>query len=113
MFAASKFEELERTQSKLAEATKVLMRRFRDRDRALAVANEKIKALAERNAWLEAARDRAGSPKQRGSETPQSRLEDAADAALADWAELARLLGDFVEHKTAITRAAPRARSAA
>jgi chromosome segregation ATPase len=109
----SKFEELERSQSKLAEATKVLMQRFRDRERALAVANEKIKALAERNAWLEDARDRAGSPKQPGRETPQSRLEDAADVALADWAELARLLGDFVEHKTAITRAAPRARSVA
>jgi chromosome segregation ATPase len=109
----SKFEELERSQSKLAEATKVLMQRFRDRERALAVAKEKIKALAERNAWLEAARDRAGSPKQRGRETPQSRLEDAADVALADWAELARLLGDFAERKTVVTRAAPRARSVA
>jgi hypothetical protein len=113
----SKFEELERSQSKLAEATKALMQRFRDRERALAVAKERIKALAERNAWLEAARDRAGSPQhgspqQRARETPQSRLEDAADAALADWAELARLLGDFVERKTAITRAPPRARSA-
>ena len=63
--------------------------------------------------WLEAARDRAGSPNQRGRETPQSSLEDAADAALQDWAELARLLGDFVERKTAATPAARRARSAA
>jgi predicted nuclease with TOPRIM domain len=109
----SQFEELERSQSKLAEATKVLMQRFRDRERALAVAKEKIKALAERNAWLEAARDRASGPQQRGRETPHSRLEEAADAALADWAELVRLLGDFVERKTAITPAAPRPRSAA
>jgi chromosome segregation ATPase len=108
----SKFEELERSQSKLAEATKVLMQRFRDRDRALGVAKEKIKTLAERNALLEAARDRAGIP-QRRSETPQSRLEEAADATLQDWAELARLLGDFVERKTATTPATSRTRSAA
>jgi hypothetical protein len=74
---------------------------------------KKIKALVERNAWLEAARDRAGSPNQRGRETPQSSLEDAADAALSDWAGLARLLGDFVERKTATTPATRRARSAA
>src|SRR5262249_32723213 len=109
----SRFEELEHSQSKLAEATKVLMRRFRDRERALAVAKEKIKALAERNAWFEAARDRAGSPQQRSRETPHSRLEEAADATLQDWAELARLLGDFVERKAAIARSPPRTRSAA
>jgi chromosome segregation ATPase len=109
----TQFEELERSQSKLAEATKVLLQRFRDRERAVVVAEKKIKALVERNAWLEAARDRAGSPNQRGRETPQSSLEDAADAALQDWAELARLLGDFVERKTAATPAARRARSAA
>jgi hypothetical protein len=86
----TQFEELERSQSKLAEATKVLLQRFRDRERAVVVAEKKIKALVERNAWLEAARDRAGG--QRGRETPQSSLEDAADAALQDWAELARLL---------------------
>ena len=107
----NQFEELERSQSKLAEATKVLLQRFRDRERALVVAEEKIKALAERNAWLEAARDRAGSPHQRGRETPQSSLEDAADAALQDWAELARLLGDFVERKAAATPATRRPRS--
>ena len=109
----TQFEELERSQSKLAEATKVLLQRFRDRERAFVVAEKKIKALVERNAWLEAARDRAGSPNQRGRETPQSSLEDAADAALQDWAELARLLGDFVERKTAATPATRRARSAA
>jgi hypothetical protein len=109
----SRFEELERSQSKLAEATKVLLQRFRDRERALAIAEKKIKALVERNAWLEAARDRAGSPRQRGRETPQSSLEDAADVALQDWSELARLLGDFVERKTATTPATRRARSAA
>jgi chromosome segregation ATPase len=109
----SRFEELERSQSKLAEATKVLMQRFRDRDRALGVAKDKIKALAERNAALEAARGHAASAQQRGRETPHSRLEEAADAALQDWAELARLLGDFVERKTVNTLAAPRARSAA
>jgi chromosome segregation ATPase len=108
----TQFEELERSQSKLAEATKVLLQRFRDRERAFVVAEKKVKALAERNAWLEAARDRAGSPNQRGRETPQSSLEDA-DAALRDWAELARLLGDFVERKTAATPATRRARSAA
>jgi predicted nuclease with TOPRIM domain len=109
----SQFEELERSQSKLAEATKALLQRFRDRERALVAAKEKIKALAERNAWLEAARDRAGGLNQRGCETPQSSLEDAADVALRDWAELARLLGDFVERKTATTPATRRARSAA
>jgi hypothetical protein len=108
-----RFEELERSQSKLAEATKVLLQRFRDRERALLVADEKIKALAERNAWLEAAKDRAGSPNQRGRETPQSRLEEAADATLQDWAELARLLGNFVERKTTTTPATRRTRSAA
>ena len=109
----SQFEELERSQSKLAEATKLLLQRFRDRERALVVAEEKIKTLAERNAWLEAARDRAGSPRQRGHETPQSSPEDAADAALQDWAELARLLGDFVERKAAAAPAMRAARSAA
>ena len=109
----TQFEELERAQSKLTEATKVLLQRFRDRERAFVVAEKKIKALVERNAWLEAARDRAGGPNQRGRETPQSSLEDAADAALADWAELARLLGNFVERKTATTPATRRARSAA
>ena len=69
----TQFEELERSQSKLAEATKVLLQRFRDRERAVVVAEKKIKALVERNAWLEAARDRAGSPNQRGRETPQSK----------------------------------------
>lgn len=108
-----RFEELERSQSKLAEATKVLLQRFRDRERALLVADEKIKALAKRNAWLEAAQDRAGSPDQRGRETPQSRLEQAADVTLADWAELTRLLGDFVERNTATTPPTRRARSAA
>jgi hypothetical protein len=109
----TQFEELERSQSKLAEATKVLLQRFRDRERAFVVAEKKIKALVERNAWLEAARDRAGGPNQRGRETPQSSLEDAADAALSDWAGLARLLGDFVERKTATKPATRRARSAA
>ena len=90
-----------------------MLQRFRDRERAVVAAEKKIKALVERNAWLEAARDRAGSPNQRGRETPQSSLEDAADAALQDWAERARLLGDFVERKTAATPAARRARSAA
>jgi hypothetical protein len=108
-----RFEELERSQSKLAEATKVLLQRFRDRERALLVADEKIKVLAERNAWLEAARDRAGAPDQRGRETPQSRLEEAADATLQDWAELARLLGNFVERKTATTPVTRRAGSTA
>jgi hypothetical protein len=80
----NQFDELERSQSKLAEATKLLLQRFRDRERALVAANEKVKALAERNAELEAVRDRTGSPQQRGRETSQSTLEDAADAALQD-----------------------------
>lgn len=107
------FEELERAQTTLAEATKALLQRFRDRERALAVADEKIKALAERNASVEAARDRANSPRQGGRETPRSRLEEAADATLADWTELARILGNFVERKTATTPATRRQRSAA
>jgi hypothetical protein len=107
------FEEFERSQTQLAGATKALLQRFRDRERALSVADEKIKALAERNAWLEAARDRPGGPGQRGAATPRSRLEVAADATLADWNELTRLLGDFVERKTATTPATRRVRSAA
>jgi hypothetical protein len=109
----SRFEELDRSQSKLAEATKLLLQRFRDRERALVAANEKIKALAERNAGLEAVRDRTGSPQQRGREVSQSSLEDAADGALQDWAELARPLGGFVERRAATAPAAPRTRSAA
>jgi predicted nuclease with TOPRIM domain len=108
----NQFEELERSQSKLAEATKLLLQRFRDRERALVAANEKIKTLAERNAGLEAARDRTGSPQQRGREASHSKLEDAADVALQDWAELARLLGGFVERKAVTAPAAPRTRSA-
>jgi chromosome segregation ATPase len=109
----NEFEELERSQTQLAAATKALLQRFRDRERALAVAEEKIKALAERNAWLEAAQDRAGTPGRRGPETPRSRLEEAADATLADWTELARILGDFAERKTATMPATRRVRSAA
>jgi fused signal recognition particle receptor len=107
------FEEFERSQTQLAGATKALLQRFRDRERALSVAEEKIKALAERNARLEAAQDRAGGPAQRGRETPRSHLEEAADATLADWSELARLVGDFAERKTATTPATRRVRSAA
>ena len=109
----NEFEELERSQTQLAAATKALLQRFRDRERVLAVANEKIKALAERNAWLEAAQDRAGTEGQRGRETPRSRLEEAADATLADWTELTRMLGDFAERKTATAPATRRVRSAA
>jgi predicted nuclease with TOPRIM domain len=107
------FEELERSQTTLAQATKALLHRFRDRERALAAADQRIKVLAEQNASFEAARDRADSPRQRGQETPRSRLEEAADATLRDWAELTRLLGDFVEPKTATAPATRRARSAA
>jgi hypothetical protein len=109
----SQFEELERSQTKLAEATKLLLQRFRDRERALVVAKEKIETLTERNARLEAARNRTAGPQLRGRETPQSRLEDAADAALEDWAELARLLCNLAERKVATTPASRRARSAA
>jgi hypothetical protein len=109
----SRYEELERAQTTLAEATKALLQRFRNRERALAVAEGKIKALAEQNASLETVRERADSPKPRGQETPRSRLEEAADATLQDWAELARVLGDLVERKTAPAPAMRRARSAA
>ncbi len=109
----SRYEELERSQTTLAGATKALLQRFRDRDRALAVAEGRIKVLAEHNASFEAARGRADSAKQPGHETPRSRLEEAADATLQDWAELARVLGDFVERKTATAPATRRARSAA
>jgi chromosome segregation ATPase len=102
----SQFEELERSQSKLAEATKVLLQRFRARDRALVVAEEKIKALAERNARLEAGVDRAGGEHQRGSsDAPRPNVVDGVDTARQDWAELAQLLSDFVERKTSVSRA--------
>jgi hypothetical protein len=41
----SRYEELERPQTTLADATKALLRRFRERERALALAGEKINAL--------------------------------------------------------------------
>jgi hypothetical protein len=109
----SRYEELERAQTTLAEATKALLQRFRNRERALVVAEGKIKALVEQNASLETVRERADSERPRGQETPRSRLEEAADATLQDWAELARVLGDLVERKTAPAPAMRRARSAA
>ena len=41
----SRYEELERSQTTLADATKALLRRFRERERALALAGEKINAF--------------------------------------------------------------------
>jgi hypothetical protein len=109
----SQFEELARSQSMLAEATKALLQRFRDRDRALVAAEERVRALAERNARLEAGGDHAGAAaKSKGPGVPQPSLAPAEDTAHQDWLELARLLSDFVERKTSFCRAAPRASSA-
>jgi DNA repair exonuclease SbcCD ATPase subunit len=101
-------ENLQRSQSTLAEATRDLLRRFRDRDRALVVAEENIRALAERNARLEAAKHHAGGPLKAGRANAAA-LADAEDTACEDWVELARLLSDFVERKASRRRAALRA----
>jgi hypothetical protein len=84
------------------------LRRFRDRDRALVVAEENIRALAERNARLEAAKHHAGGPLKAGGANAAA-LADAEDTACEDWVELARLLSDFVERKASRRRAARRA----
>jgi len=107
----SQFEELERSQSKLAEATKTLLQKFRDRDRALIAAEETIKVLAKRNAQPEIEAEGAGGHNSRHSNRHDNRHDrsgggdlgqrnlDEDDTAGKDWAELARLLTDFVDRK--------------
>ena len=51
-------DELERSRATLVEATTTLLETFENRDRALQRAQQKIKALAERNAELEAKANR-------------------------------------------------------
>ena len=107
----SEFEELERSQSKLAEATKTLLQKFRDRDRALIAAEETIKVLAKRNAQPEIEAEGAGGHNNRHNNRHDNRHDrsgggdlgqrnlDEDDTAGKDWAELARLLTDFVDRK--------------
>jgi DNA repair exonuclease SbcCD ATPase subunit len=105
-------DELERSRATLVEATTTLLETFEDRDRALQRAQQKIKALAERNAELEAKANRAGefagqkaNAGQDGKGAKQSVTiadlsSDGADQSTrTDWSELARLLTDFVERK--------------
>jgi colicin import membrane protein len=119
-----RFEELERSQAMLAEASTHLLQRFRERDGALAAAEETIRALAERNARLETAARHADAVGEAGSPSiapptslpqaslpqaslPQASLPEAEDTARQDWAELARLLGSFVERKASPRRSLP------
>jgi chromosome segregation ATPase len=113
-------EDLERSRSTLIEAAQNLVQTFEGRDRALISAQQTIKHLVERNAQLEA---RAGgnngtsgterrSVQQQGARTAvqhglQSALQSALQPGLAgtdqmsrqEWAELARLLYNFMERK--------------
>jgi hypothetical protein len=95
----SRFAELERSQATLTEASTHLLQRFRERDRALAAAEETIKALAERNARLETAGRRGA-----GASVLQADLPRAGETADQDWVELARLLSDFIERKASSRR---------
>jgi chromosome segregation ATPase len=105
-------DELERSRATLVEATTTLLETFEDRDRALQRAQQKIKALAERNAELEAQANRAAEFAGRKAKTGQDGKaanesvtiaelsSDGADQTTrTDWSELARLLTDFVERK--------------
>ncbi len=105
-------DELERSRATLVEATTTLVETFEERDRALQRAQEKIKALAARNAELEAEANRANEFAGQKAKTGQDgkgakeRItiaelsSDGADqTARKDWSELARLLTDFVERK--------------
>jgi hypothetical protein len=105
-------DELERSRATLVEATTTLLETFEDRDRALQRAQQKIKALAERNAELEAEANRgaefAGQKAKTGQDgkgakesvTIADLSSDGADQTTrTDWSELARLLTDFVERK--------------
>ena len=105
-------DELERSRATLVEATTTLLETFEDRDRALQRAQQKIKALAERNAELEAKANRAAEFAGQKAKTGldgKAAKESVAIADLSsdgadqtprtDWSELARLLTDFVERK--------------
>jgi len=93
-------EELERSHSTLIEATKTLLNTFRDRDRALIRAKEKIKFLAERNAQLEAGANRPNCEDGNdGFNIRQLAADDVGETSRKDWAELACLLRDFMERK--------------
>ena len=105
-------DELERSRATLVEATTTLLEIFEDRDRALQHAQQKIKALAERNAELEAKANRAAEFAGQKAKTGQDGKgakesvtiadlsSDRADQTTrTDWSELARLLTDFVERK--------------
>jgi hypothetical protein len=85
---------------------------FEDRDRALQRAQQKIKALAERNAQLEAGANRANECGRQQAKTGQDRSDanegvtiaelssDGSDETMRkDWSELARLLTEFLERK--------------
>ena len=103
----SQCENLQRSQAMLAEATKHLLQRFRERDRALLLAEDRNRMLAERNARLEAADHRAGGPVEPAKPNASLPLADAEETARQDWIELARLLSDFLERKISRGRATP------
>ncbi len=75
----SRFEELERSQSALADASADLLQRFHQRDRALAAAEETIKALAERNARFETAARHPVVANPRQAERPQAEVRADSD----------------------------------
>jgi hypothetical protein len=83
------------------------LQRFRDRDRALAVAEDRNRLLAERNARFEAADHRTGGLVESAKLKASQPLADAEETARQDWIELARLLSDFLERKISRRHAAP------
>jgi hypothetical protein len=105
-------DELERSRATLLEATTTLLETFEDRDRALQRAEGKIKALAERNAALEAEANRGNEftggeaktgPDRRdakeGVTVAELSSDDSDETARKDWSELARLLTEFLERR--------------
>jgi hypothetical protein len=102
----SQCESLQRSQAMLAEATKHLLQRLRDRDRALVVAEDRNRMLAERNARLEAVDHWPGGPVEPAKPNASQPIAGAEETARQDWIELARLLSDFLERKISRRRAA-------
>jgi crescentin len=86
-------EELEQSRLTLVAAANELLETFRNRERALIEAEEKIKYPTERNTQLEAEAKSAASRAAIDRRTIQQRTADTADERMRkNWAELARQL---------------------